>query len=155
MSDPATPPDPTRALVLVIEDIPPLQEAVHHPQQGDCMVILAPVEYEHAVRWLRLGLLRATWKRPDAEVVSREPSRISFLVPREDVEAMVTEVRAASTEFRRRLAEMPLDDLVADHRAEALPFIEETGAEVRLHPAEALRGAGLRLAVDGDWIEVN
>jgi hypothetical protein len=147
--------DPARALVLVIEDIPPLQEAVHHPQQGDCMVILAPVEYEHAVRWLRLGLLRATWKRPGAEVVTREPLRTTVLVPREDVEAMVTELRAATAEFHRRLADMPLEALVADHRVEAMRFIEETGAEVRLHPVEALRGAGLRLAVDGDWIEVN
>jgi hypothetical protein len=147
-------PDPERALVLVIEDIPPLEEAVRHPQQGDCMVILAPVEYEHAVRWLRLGVLRATWKRPGAEVVSREPQRTAVLVSRDAVEAVVAEVRAATADFRRRVADMPLDALVADHRVEATPFIEESGAPVRLHSAEALRVAGVRLAVDGAWIDV-
>ncbi len=154
MPDPAILFDPGRALVVVIEDIPPLEEAVHHPQQGDCTVILAPVEYEHAVRWLRLGVLRATRGRPDAEVVSHERPRTSILVPRDSVEALVAAVRAASAEFRRRVADMPLDDLVDDHRVEATRFIEETGATVRLHPAAALRHAGLRLSVDGAWVEV-
>ncbi|HEY2705910.1 MAG TPA: hypothetical protein VGL20_19690 [Candidatus Dormibacteraeota bacterium] len=147
-------PDPGRALVVVIEDIPPLEEAVHHPRQGDCTVILAPVEYEHAVRWLRLGVLRATRGRADAEVVSHERPRTAVLVPRDAVAALVSAVRAALAEFRRRVADMPLDDLVADHRVEATRFIEETGAAVGLHPAAALRHAGLRLSVDGVWVEV-
>jgi len=146
--------DPTRALVVVLVDIPVLEMAVNHPQQGECKVILAPVEYEHAVRWLRLGLTRATWTRPDAEVVSREPARIAIEVPREAVDAIVADVRAASVEFHRRVAAMPLADLVVDHRAEAAPFIEETGVDVRLHSVEALRMAGIRLAVDGAWVEV-
>ena len=146
--------DPTRALVVVLVDIPALEVAVTHPQQGECKVILAPVEYEHAVRWLRLGLTRATWTRPDAEVVSREPARIAIEVPREAVDAIVAGVRAASMEFHRRVAAMPLADLVVDHRAEATPFIEETGVDVRLHSVEALRMAGIRLAVDGAWVEV-
>jgi len=146
--------DPTRALVVVLVDIPVLEMAVTHPQQGECKVILAPVEYEHAVRWLRLGLTRATWTRPDAEVVSREPARIAIEVPREAVDAIVADVRAAGAEFRRRVAAMPLADLVVDHRAEATPFIEETGADIRLHSVEALLIAGIRLAVDGAWVEV-
>jgi hypothetical protein len=146
--------DPTRALVVVLVDIPALEVAVTHPHQGECKVILAPVEYEHAVRWLRLGLTRATWTRPDAEVVSREPARIAIEVPREAVDAIVAGVRAASVEFHRRVAAMPLADLVVDHRAEAAPFIEETGVDVRLHSVEALRMAGIRLAVDGAWVEV-
>ena len=152
MSQPAA--DPTRALVVVLVDIPVLEMAVSHPRQGECKVILAPVEYEHAVRWLRLGLSRATWTRPDAEVVSREPARIAIEVPREAVDAIVGEVRAAGAEFRRRVAAMPLADLVVDHRAEATPFIEETGADIHLHSAEALLIAGIRLAVDGAWVEV-
>ncbi|HEY0411253.1 MAG TPA: hypothetical protein VGE42_13410 [Candidatus Dormibacteraeota bacterium] len=154
MPDLPSPPEPARALVVVIEDIPPLEEAVRHPQQGDCTVILAPVEYEHAVRWLRLGVLRATRGRPDAEVVSHERPCTTVLVPRDAVEAVVTELRAASAEFRRRVEDMPLDDLVADHGVEATRFIEETGAEVRLHPAAALRLAGLRLSVDGTRVEL-
>jgi hypothetical protein len=67
---------------------------------------------------------------------------------------VVTHVRAASAEFHRRVEDMPLDDLVADHGVEATRFIEETGAEVRLHPAAALRLAGLRLSVDGTWVEM-
>ncbi len=147
-------PDPARALVIVMVDIPPLEVSVTHPRQGECQVILAPVEYEHAVRWLRLGLTRATWTRPDAEVVTREPTRIAVQVPREAVDAVVADVRAAGAEFRRRVAAMPLADLVVDHRAEATPFIEETGVEVRLHSVEELLLAGIRLAVDGTWIEV-
>jgi hypothetical protein len=146
--------DPTRALVVVMVDIPALEMAVNHPRQGECRVILAPVEYEHAVRWLRLGLTRATWTRPDAEVVTREPARIAVEVPREAVDSIVADVRAASAEFHRRVAAMPLAELVVDHRVEATPFIEETGAEVRLHSLEALLLAGVRLAVDGAWIEV-
>jgi hypothetical protein len=34
------------------------------------------------------------------------------------------------------------------------PFIEETGADVRLHSAETLLIAGIRLTVDGAWVEV-
>ena len=147
-------PDRARVLVTVMVDIPPLEAAVHHPQQGECQVILAPVEYEHAVRWLRLGLVRATWTRPDAEVVTREPSRIAVQVPREAVDAVVADVRAASAEFRRRVAAMPLAELVVDHGAEATPFIEEAGVDVRLHSVDALLLAGIRLAVDGAWVEV-
>jgi hypothetical protein len=147
-------PDPTRALVTVLVDVPPLEVAVKHPQQGECQVILAPVEFEHAVRWLRLGLVRATWTRPDAELVTREPSRIAIHVPRESVDAVVADVRAAGAEFRRRVAEMPLADLVVDHRVEATPFIEETGADVHLHSVEALLLAGIRLSVDGTWMEM-